>query len=47
MPKRRLEGKMKFQWEDLTYEDAMIDYEKVYTEWFDFCSTHLDFYDLF
>ena len=46
MPKRKLEGKMNFQWEDLTYEDAMIDYEKVYNEWFDFCSTHLDFYDL-
>ena len=29
MPKRRLEGKMNFQWEDLTYRDAMIDYEKV------------------
>lgn len=46
MPKRRLEGKMNFHWEDLTYEDALNDYEKVYSEWFDFCRIHLDFYDL-
>ena len=46
MPKKRLEGKMNFNWEDLTYEEATIDYEKVYSEWLDFCYDHIDFYDL-
>ena len=31
MPKRKLEGKMNFHWEDLTYEEALNDYEKVYS----------------
>ena len=46
MPKRKLEGKMNFHWEDLTYKEAISDYEKVYSEWLDFCYAHLDFYDL-
>ena len=46
MPKRKLEGKMNFHWEDLTYEEALHDYEKVYLEWLDFCLSHPDFYNL-
>ena len=44
MPKRKLEGKMNFHWEELSYDDAINDYEKVYSEWLDFCRIHLDFY---
>ena len=47
MPKKRLEGKMNFNWEDLTYEEAIIDYEKVYSEWLDFCYNHIDFIEYF
>ena len=42
MPKKRLEGKMNFNWEDLTYKEAIIDYDKVISLNPKFLEAHLN-----